>query len=116
MRLEIYFLTIAESSNMGFTHLNERKKKCGNEKDVRRMKNKRSEVEETSDTNEKIEREMKKEGRERNGKRVRVRRKAENVMINFVTCKNVLCRQSSKVFCFIWEYPGHQKWSNFQSE
>ena len=80
------------------------------------MKNKRSEVEETSDRNEKIEREMKKEGRERNGKRVRVRRKAENVMINFVTCKNVLCRQSSKVFCFIWEYPGHQKWSNFQSE
>ena len=61
MRLEIYFLTIAESSNMGFTHLNERKKKCGNEKDVKRMKNKRSEVEETSDRNEKIEREMKKE-------------------------------------------------------
>jgi hypothetical protein len=33
------------------------------------MKNKRSEVEETSDRNEKIEREMKKEGRERNEKR-----------------------------------------------
>ena len=38
-----------------------KKEKCGNEKDVKRMKNKRSEVEETSDRNEKIEREMEKE-------------------------------------------------------